>query len=90
MSRPKLFFLLAAVVVMCGAMAMVVPGVSPYARYPFHVVRCGGQPILAWAFAGDYFYRTPGSEGYGVDPFVTRYFCTEEEARDAGYDPAPP
>jgi hypothetical protein len=86
-SRLKLLILLVAIAVACWVTALFVPGVYPYARYPLYYVRCGGPPVIASAFAADHVYRMPGSEGYEVHPFVTRYFCSSEEAEEAGYHP---
>lgn len=68
--------------------AFFLPVVSPFARYPIHYLKCGGPPIMATGFAAANVYRAPGDDGYGVNMFVTDYFCTEEQAQAAGFDRA--
>lgn len=82
----RLLLWLVPVVLLAGyAVALVLPVVSPYARYPIHHLRCGGPPIIATRFAAAFVYHVPGEEGYGVDPLVTDFFCAEAEAQRAGF-----
>jgi hypothetical protein len=55
------------------------------ASYPFHVVRCGGLPIVATGFAAAMSYTVPGSDDYAVTPLDSTFFCTEKEARAADF-----
>ncbi|GAA4555206.1 hypothetical protein [Planotetraspora kaengkrachanensis] len=75
--------LIAALVVY--AVSLVMPIASPLARYPLHVVRCGGAPVVATDFASARSYRTPDSSAYAVTPLDSTFFCTPEAADHAGY-----
>ncbi|TDD25487.1 hypothetical protein [Nonomuraea diastatica] len=74
--------LVAAVAVF--ALAWITP-FHVMASYPVHVVRCGGLPVVATGFAASMTYNTPGSAHYWVTPLESSFFCTEREARAAGY-----
>jgi hypothetical protein len=65
--------------------SLLVPWVYPYTRYPVYFVKCGGAPVVATDFAAAYSYDRPGDKYYGIDPFVSEYFCTAAEAEAAGY-----
>jgi hypothetical protein len=69
--------------------ALVVPFVSPMARYPLHIVRCGQPPLVGTTFASGFTYKEPGSPRYAVTPLDDRFFCTPEEAADAGFHESP-
>jgi hypothetical protein len=56
-----------------------------YLQYSLAFAQCRTQPILGSNFAGAYSYSKPGELGYGPSIFVSRYFCSEREAVDAGY-----
>lgn len=83
--RRLVLWLVPGVLLAGYAVALFLPVVSPYARYPIHYLRCGGPPIIGTTFAAAFVYHLPGDEDYQVDPLVTDYFCTEEEARQAGF-----
>ncbi|GAA0927290.1 hypothetical protein GCM10009560_29780 [Nonomuraea longicatena] len=67
------------------AIVSVTPLVDTMARYPYHVVRCGGLPVVASGFAAAMSYDVPGDEYYAVTPFDGPFFCTEKEAEAAGF-----
>lgn len=52
--------------------------------YMYSYASCGRPPISASSFAASFSYELPGDEGYGPGPFQ-EYFCTEEDAQNAGY-----
>ncbi|RJL23208.1 hypothetical protein D5H75_33060 [Bailinhaonella thermotolerans] len=68
------------------AIASVTPFVDTMTHYPYHVIRCGGLPVVATGFAAAMSYNVPGDEDYAVTPFDETFFCTEKEAKTAGYD----
>ncbi|MBY8871384.1 hypothetical protein K7640_05945 [Micromonospora sp. PLK6-60] len=92
MSRGRGAGVLVAVLVALYALSLVTPLVSPFARYPLYLVKCGGQPVVASDFAASYTYRAPGSDGYGVTILTSHFFCTVAEAERAGFrrDTLPP
>lgn len=55
-----------------------------YLQYSVAYVACGGRPISASSFAASYSYELPGESGYGPRVF-NRYFCTEQQAKAAGF-----
>ncbi|WP_214409071.1 hypothetical protein [Sphaerisporangium fuscum] len=63
------------------AIVSVTPLVGSMMRYPYHVVRCGGLPVVATGFAAAMSYSVPGDEDYFVTPFDDTFFCTEKEAQ---------
>ncbi|MEV5887813.1 hypothetical protein [Nonomuraea fuscirosea] len=67
------------------ALASITPLVSPMTHYPYHVIRCGGLPIVATNFAAAMSYNTPGDDDYAVTPFHDTFFCQENEAKAAHY-----
>ncbi|MFD9944668.1 hypothetical protein ACFWYW_15385 [Nonomuraea sp. NPDC059023] len=75
--------LLAAVVVYM--IASVTPLVGTMIHYPYHVLRCGGLPVVATGFAAAMSYNIPGDESYAVTPFDETFFCNEKEAKAADY-----
>ena len=75
---------IAAVVVASFLVSLLIPGVSPYTRFPLYVATCGHNPIIAYQLAGRS-YITSQSKQYGPNYLVAEYFCTEAEAQAAGY-----
>ncbi|WP_433217064.1 hypothetical protein [Microtetraspora malaysiensis] len=67
------------------AIASVTPGVDTMIRYPYHVVRCGGLPVVASGFAAGMSYNVPGDEDYWVSPLDGPFFCTEKGAKAADF-----
>ena len=65
------------------ALSLFVPFVSNGTKYPFYFVKCGGRPIVAMEFAAAMSYRIPSDKAYEM--IGDRYFCTEQEAIDAGF-----
>jgi hypothetical protein len=73
------------VVIVLYIVSLFTPWVSPYTWYPLYVVKCGGPPVAATDFAAAYSYNRPGDKYYGLSPYISQYFCTEAEAKAAGY-----
>jgi hypothetical protein len=69
--------------------ALVVPLVSAMPRYPLHIIRCGRPPLVGTTFTSGFTYKTPGSPSYAVTPLDDRFFCTPEEAAEAGFHESP-
>ncbi|MEV0234165.1 hypothetical protein [Nonomuraea sp. NPDC050786] len=67
------------------AIVSVTPLVGTMSHYPYHVIRCGGLPVVATGFAAAMSYNVPGDEDYAVTPFDGTFFCTEKEAKAADY-----
>jgi hypothetical protein len=63
--------------------SLFVPYISNATRLPLYLVKCGGQPITASEFAASYTYTVPGGKIYYT--FGDRYYCSEQEAKDAGF-----
>ncbi|MEU4426517.1 hypothetical protein AB0F81_38335 [Actinoplanes sp. NPDC024001] len=89
MSKSKLFLWVTGSVAVTWVVAAFVPLVSPYARYPAWVVRCGGMPVAGTTFAAAYSYQLPTDERYAVSPFTNHFFCTAQEAEAAGFSHHP-
>ncbi len=66
--------------------ALVTPSTALMASYPIHVLRCGGLPVVTTDFASPMTYSIPRDDDYGITPLESHLFCTENEARVAGYD----
>lgn len=64
--------------------SLYVPLISAYTKYPVYVVKCGGKPIIAKRGKRDN-YTLPGNRFYNINFRITDYFCTEAEAKSAGY-----
>jgi hypothetical protein len=67
------------------AIASITPLASPLTTYPYHVIRCGGLPIVATNFAAAKSYNTPDDEDYAVTPLHDTFFCQESDAKAAHY-----
>ncbi|GGS62745.1 hypothetical protein GCM10010176_001010 [Nonomuraea spiralis] len=65
--------------------ASVTPAIGTMTRFPYHVVRCGGLPVVATGLAASMSYNVPGDEDYGVTLFDGPFFCTEKEAKAADF-----
>ncbi|MFC4008613.1 hypothetical protein ACFOY2_15385 [Nonomuraea purpurea] len=68
------------------AIASVTPFIGTLTHYPYHVIRCGGLPVVATGFAAAMSYSLPGDGDYAVSPFDDTFFCTEKEAKAADYN----
>lgn len=55
--------------------------------YGAMTIRCMRLPVTASSFASGYHYFKPGQSGYGPNLFA-QYYCTEDDARNAGFNPA--
>ncbi|NBE96584.1 hypothetical protein FE391_22630 [Nonomuraea sp. KC401] len=66
------------------AIAPVTPLVGTMTHYPYHVIRCGGLPVVGSDGAAPG-YTVPGEKDYAVTPFNDTFFCTEKEAKAADY-----
>ncbi len=67
------------------AIMSVTPVVDTMTHYPYHVIRCGGLPVVASGFAAAMSYNVPGDRDYAVTPFDGPFFCTEKEAKAADF-----
>lgn len=76
--------LISTVVVAAYCLTLFIPLISPFAWFPVYAVKCGGLPVVANDFAAAYTYKIPGDTQYAVTPFTT-YFCSEDEAKRAGF-----
>jgi len=56
--------------------------------YSAMTVWCMRQPVTATKFGASYHYFVPKQVGYGPNMF-SEYYCTEQDARDAGFNPSP-
>lgn len=74
-----------AVIITLYLASLFLPLVSPFARYPLYLLKCGRRPIAASDFASGYTYTLPGDKNYDVGVFTNHYFCTEAEAHTAGF-----
>lgn len=81
----KKWLIVSAVLIALYFVSLFVPLIAPFTRYPLYIVKCGGLPIVASNFAAGNTYRVPGDEGYGVKVFDNHMFCTESEAKSAGF-----
>lgn len=55
--------------------------------YSFMYARCSQPPVTASKFMAGYNYYLPGQSGYGPSMF-TEYYCSEQEAGNAGFHPS--
>lgn len=58
-----------------------------YITYGVVAIACMRLPVTASSFASGYHYFKPGQSGYGPNLFA-QYYCTEDDARNAGFNPA--
>lgn len=65
-------------------LAIFTPIVSPFAKYPFDIIRCGGKPIIGSLQKAGKKYYLPGDQLYTLYP-SSETFCTEEQAQAVGY-----
>jgi hypothetical protein len=63
---------------------MLLPFTGPYFQYPVHMVRCLKLPVIASDYTDNYYL--PGMPAYKVTPVDNHFYCTEEEAKSAGFD----
>lgn len=66
-------------------LTLVTPFIYPFARFPVYVVTCGKLPVIADNFAASHSYNIPGDNGYIVTPLTGDYFCSEDDAKRAGF-----
>jgi energy-converting hydrogenase Eha subunit A len=62
--------------------SLFVPFISNYTQFPLYVIKCGGRPVVA-NIGGS--YDVPGSSTYQVTGLDKAFFCSEKEAKAAGY-----
>ncbi len=81
-SRQKniMIFLIVFIVVIVplGYVTKVIP-------YFFTAVNCGGLPVEATSSPAGNAYTLPGDKTYGISMFSSYQFCTESDAKQAGY-----
>jgi len=61
------------------SLLLFAPITSPYARLPLFTLWCRGLPIPATDFGNTY------SDAFHVTLFDNHFFCSEQEAQEAGY-----
>ena len=76
----------ALIIVICYLISLFVPVISVYTKYPLYFVKCGGQPIFGYTLKNQHKYYVPGDPLYRIDITGDKYFCSEKEARSAGYE----
>jgi hypothetical protein len=63
--------------------------VSGWGGYAFAYVQCGvKQPLIAYTISGGQIYYMPGDRRYsapGEGAFFSSYYCTEPQAKAAGF-----
>jgi hypothetical protein len=62
----------------------LLPFTGPYFQYPVNIVRCMRLPVVASDYTHDYYL--PGKPSYGVSLVYNHFYCTEAEAKAAGFD----
>lgn len=63
-----------------------VPYVGTVLRFPLGIARCGKLPIMAEENDGLKLHYLPGSGLYQINNVAHgQFFCSEEEAKQAGY-----
>ena len=66
--------------------AIFTPVISPFARFPLYIVGCGKLPVIASGYSRS--YRTPNDgQVYGVSVLTESFYCSEADAKAAGYKP---
>ena len=83
--RRKRYLLGIVVFIILYSIACFTPYISGYPLFPIYVIRCGKLPIPASTFATSFIYLLPGDRYYGPGKGVDKYFCTEQEALEAGF-----
>jgi hypothetical protein len=78
----KKAIIITSIIVGLYVISLFVPFISNYTQFPLHVIKCGHRPLAANAGGS---YITPDSATYQVTGLNTAFFCTEQEARAAGY-----
>lgn len=70
--------------------SLFVPLISPYTKFPLYVIKCGGLPVVEIGYS--YILPTVDNIGrrYYINPLIGVYYCTEQEAKDAGLRKSPP
>ncbi|HEX6461952.1 MAG TPA: hypothetical protein VFZ58_01620 [Candidatus Saccharimonadales bacterium] len=84
MSWPQLTAVIIAAFIGLYVFLASIPFIGPYFQYPLYVVKCGGQPVIAYKFMSAQSYMLPGTSVYRVDGMST-FYCSEKEAIDNGY-----
>ncbi len=66
---------------------LTLPVSLPWALIGFNTLRCGHAPVIGSSFAAGYSYRLPSSHSYtgDVNIFTNAFFCSQQEAENAGY-----
>jgi hypothetical protein len=74
-------------IVLVVIMVVVIPMgyVTKVIPYFFTRMNCGQSPIETMDSLGNKTYRLPSDKGYGVSMFSSYDYCTEDQAKAAGY-----
>lgn len=89
MNRTKKIILLLVGLVVIYIATLFLPYISAYTKYPIYYVKCGGKPISGSDFKGKTYY-VPGDDNYFFSVIRSNYFCSEQEARNAGFEKLKP
>lgn len=60
------------------------PLTGPGLQYPYYRVFCGHEPVVTASIMGKRYY-TPDMEAYKKTSWPSAVYCTEEEAKKAGF-----
>lgn len=84
--RRKFLLLFAAALLAIYIIGLVNPITGSQLQYPYYELFCGNKPIVASSFMSRSYY-TPDMQSYDLMSRTdnAKLYCTEEEARAAGY-----
>ena len=83
--KPKNVAVTIIIFFVCYVISLQVPFISPFTKFPLYIAKCGKLPVMASKFAAGYYYILPSSRSYGVNAVMDSYFCSEDEAKKAGF-----
>ena len=69
------------------AIGLVILTIIPFYRYPFAVIACWGEPLVASEWGSS--YEKAGNFGNNVYLSSSGFFCDEEAAQERGYQKSP-
>jgi hypothetical protein len=88
-NKKRKWLVVLATILVLYFVSLFVPLISPFSKFPLYTVKCGGVPIEATNFSAASSYSLPGDRTYRITSFTSHYFCSEEEAHDAGFYRSP-
>lgn len=83
-SRHKRLRWTVSIVAAIYVLSLFTPCIKGYTQFPLYFVKCWGKPIEADNFWGVRSYYLPSNRHYSLF-FADHYFCSEAEAKAAGY-----